>query len=131
MTIERKPSPVFAVLWLLWSFALFGSVLTDDVPRIWLFAAFFVLEGSAVLIKSGMRDTLSEIWTWVMRHLAKPTSGFARGWNAMVLAYILVISYAIGDSLVSAGMPGWVATVIGGLVTIFLYDHWTDPVRHG
>ena len=128
--ISRSPQPVFAVLWLLWSLALFGSVIRE-VPRLWLFAAFFVLEGAAVLIQSGMRDTLSEIWTWTHRKLSKPSSGFARGWNAMLLAYILLIAYVVGDSLVVNGMPEWLATILGGLVTIWLWDHWTDPVTHG
>ena len=49
----------------------------------------------------------------------------------MLLAYILLIAYVVGDSLVVNGMPEWLATILGGLVTIWLWDHWTDPVTHG
>ena len=130
--IQRRPSLLFSGLWLVWSGAYFYSVLAGLYTlRLWCFVAFFLVEGSAVIVKSGLRDTLSEIWTWIIRKLAKPTSGFGRGWNAMLLAYVLIIAYGVGDSLNHGGMPGWLSVGVGGLVAVFLSDHWTDPVRHG
>lgn len=132
--IERRPHTVWAVVWLLWSLTMLASALFANGTSRWaLWLAFVIAEGAAVALKSsGLRDTLSEIWTWVMWHLnGRKNSGDLRGWNAMLAAYLLILAWCVGDSLYASGVAVWIALPVGCLVAIFLYDHWTDPTKHG
>lgn len=132
--IERKPHPFYLGIWIAWSLTMLASALFSNGTTRWaLWASFFMIEGAAVLSSSGgLRDTLSEIWTWIMWHLnGKKNSGDLRGWNAMLAAYLLVLAWCLADSILSAGAPVWIGYPVAGLVSIFLYDHWTDPVKHG
>lgn len=129
MTIQRNVDPIFGVLWIAWSLMLFATVLVPLNPW-WPLASFFVLEAAALVRRTAMRDQLSEVATWCQRKLSKHQR-FARGWNAMLLAYVLLVAYVAGLALYRGGMPVGLVVVLSGLVTVWLYDHWVDPVGHG
>lgn len=126
--IARTPHRLFAFLWSIWAMLtvyLFALGPTTDWWVFW-FSMFLVIEISGVVWENGFRDTLSEITTWVHRHLSKHRT-FARGWNAAILAFAFVVArlgvYPLGDRAD--------AFIISILVTIWLYDHWVSPDIHG
>jgi len=130
--IERNPHPVFSVLWAAWSLLTVALFVTPDQPTLtaWMIWAgvFLVVEvtGTAYTSKSQDRDTLSETMTWLQRHLSKHRK-IARGWNAAMLAYIVVIA-VVGVSLVSDVLLRY---VIAMLIIVWLHDHWMSPDVHG
>lgn len=89
---------------------------------------FLVVEitGTVYTSESQERDTLSETMTWLQRHLSKHRD-VARGWNAAILAYIIVVAF-VGVSLVSDVLLRY---VIALLVIVWLHDHWMNPDVHG
>lgn len=127
----RLPHAVFSALWLAWYGCVWWALLTPDDPRLGLIVllVFLPIEAVAVWLDTGSRDTLSEIATWVWSKLSKHRQ-FGRGWNAMMLGVVLTISYLLGRTLWTFADPV-LAVLLTGLVTIWLYDHWSDPVTHG
>lgn len=126
--IARTPHRLFACLWFIWATLTIYLFLLGPTIDWWILwsAMFLVIELSGVVWKSGFRDTLSEITTWLQRHLSKHRS-FARGWNAAILAFAFICArmgvYPLGNRAD--------AFVISVLVTIWLYDHWVSPDLHG
>ena len=132
MTIERLPHPWYSVAWALWVVGHFVGVTWRNpwfLVGLWLY--FAVVEGSAVVLKSGgMRDTFSEITTWLSRTLSKHRIEH-RGWNAPILAIILLIGWNVGATGYLFGASLWICAPVGGLAIVMLRDHLFSPDRHG
>lgn len=132
MAIERNPHPVFSALWATWSLLTVALFVMPGRPTIteWVIWAviFLVVEitGTVYTSEAQERDTLSETMTWLQRHLSKHRD-FARGWNAAILAYIVVVAF-VGVSLVSDVLLRY---VIAMLLIVWLHDHWMNPDVHG
>lgn len=132
MTIERLPHPVYSTLWLLWVIGHFVGVAWREpwfLVGLWLY--FAVVEGVAKFSASGgLRDTFSEITTWLSRTLSKHRIEH-RGWNAMILAVILIIGWNVGMTGYLFGASPLICAPIGGLVIVWLRDHLFSPDVHG
>lgn len=130
MGIERNPHPVFSVVWGIWGLVtmyFFAMPPTLTQWCVW-FGAFLVVELTGVFYKGPEqeRDTLSETMTYLQRSFSKHRK-FARGWNAALLAVVIIISW-VGVSLVPNEFQ---RTLMGVLVAVWLYDHWMSPDIHG
>lgn len=131
--IERSPHPVFASLWILWVGNVLAALLMPRHPLYGLIVllAFFAVEIPAALLYSGgARDTLSEIATWASRKTDKARR-LARGWNAALLAVVLCIAWLVRRTFAYYAEDGLLATVVAGLIVVWLYDHFTDPPTYG
>lgn len=127
--ISRSPLPLAAAFWALWS--LGGIALLIDYSLQGWLVWFMALLGGEVLgsaFDTGMRDTLSGIMTWVQRRVSKHRR-FARGWNAVILAYILIVA-TVGVAPLRQDWP-YLSIALLALVTIWLWDHWINPDLHG
>ena len=132
MSIERKPHGKLAVIWSVWYALVMVALAMPGRPYFGLgvLLAFLPIEAYGVFKDTGARDTLSEITTWVFRRLSKHTR-VARGWNALLLACVLMISYLFGRTVwyFSGSWP--LAVALGGLFVVWLYDHLLRPDIHG
>ena len=130
--VEKKPHPVFAALWLVW----FGFVVAAlAMPErttfgLWVLLAFLPIEGVAVALDTKARDTLSETMTWLQRKLSKHRR-FARGWNALILMVVLLISILLARTAWTYSGSWLITSILGVLTTVWLYDHWMSPDVHG
>lgn len=134
MTIQRAPSPIFAALWIAWLANVVWALLTPERPGFGLVVLllFFAIEIPAALIvmPGNARDTLSEIATWAIRQTSKHQR-FARGWNAALLAVILCIAWLVRRTFAHYAEDGLLGTLVAGLIVVWLWDHFNDPVTHG
>jgi len=134
--IARKPHPIFALCWVAWSVYMLVCVfLAGWVYDVILWTSWAGIEGSGVLINTGMRDTQSEIATWTHRKLAKGPFATVpvRGWNAILFGpYVGCIGLNLfqltqGRGLVMEGF----GVLVACSVCVGLWDHWTAPQVHG
>lgn len=130
MSIERNPHPVFSVLWGAWGLVTIYLFIVSPTLVQWIvwLCSFLVIELTGVFYRSPdqERDTLSETMTYLQRSFSKHRR-FARGWNAALLAVVLVVSW-VGVYPVPNEVQ---RTVMGVLVAVWLYDHWMSPDIHG
>lgn len=131
MTIARKPHPVFAVLWLAWSvFLLYVTKFPSLTVQGILWLSFGLIEGTAMKLNTGQRDTLSELATWTHRHLVKagPFQKVPyRGWNALLFTpYIGLIGFNIAMTF-----GGPLGIFVGSMTSAGLWHHWISPEVYG
>jgi hypothetical protein len=136
--IQRQPHRVYAALWALRYLAMVFAIATGNIATgnrlVFTISAasFFPLEGVAVWQKSnGMRDTLSEIWTWVLRKLSKHDRPFT-GWNwiaAIFASFEGSALYVIMDWV--AWFPTLGAAGMSIALAAMLHAHWLKPQVHG
>lgn len=134
MPIARKPHSLFATVWALWIVAVFVALGNPERPLLGMVVllAFFAVEIPATVLRmpGNARDTLSEVMTWVQRHMSKHRR-FARGWNAVLLAIIVAIAWLLMRTVAhysDSVMLGW---LLGTLLAVFLWDHFMSPDQHG
>lgn len=128
VTMDRT----WAVTWAVW-LALF---LADIVfpTSIWatrvLFGLFFVLEGWGVALRKRGGDTLSE-FQWMISANA-PNSKWWQGWNALVVAFTIIIAARAGQIItVALGAGTWpVGVACGMFIALWLGYHWLNPRKH-
>ena len=134
MAIERSPNRLFASLWAAWYGAVVYALAQPDRPGLGLavLAAFFAIELPAVFVvmPANGRDTLSEIATWLQRKIS-PHRNFGRGWNATLLAGILSVNWLVGRTVSHYTGATAFGVLVGTLGTVWLWDHWVSPDRHG
>lgn len=132
MTIERDPHGYFSGVWAGWFACVLFALAKPDEPALGLVVllAFLPIEGLAVYLDTGLRDTFSEIFTFVQRKLSKHMH-IARGWNAMLLLVILSITYLLGRTALHYSGSWVVAASFFGLSTVWLFDHLFHPEKHG
>ena len=133
MTIERLPHPVYSALWVPWVIGQMVGIAWREpwfLVGLWLY--FAVVEGAAKFSESGgLRDTFSEIFTWVQRNLSKHRIHH-RGWNAFVLTpVVLMIGWNIGATGYLFGASPWICVPIAALATRGLAGHLYSPDVHG
>lgn len=137
MPIQRTPHPIFAGLWATWSVYM---IVSTFLPVSWLvdgilWVSWGAIEGTAVWLNTGFRETQSEIVTWLHRYMNK--GPFARipyrGWNALLFVpYIALMSFNIFQLFWGRGpyMEAFgflLATSIG----VGMWEHWVHPDRGG
>lgn len=149
MSTERLPHPWFSAYWALWALSTVPVAVVTAIPGgrwygllwwvVW-FVAFLAAEIPAALIDTRMRDTLSEVATWLHRKLAKGEHRWDRGWTAFVSVFItlLAVTGALPWLVVGLMVPWQIAVVLWamGLLQAYLtwrwlYDHWIDTIRWG
>ncbi len=133
--IARAPHPVFAVLWAVGiCFAIAAGVVGIERPWFALAVgvALMALEIVAVAWKQERRDTLSEITTWVNRHLSKHRR-VVRGWNTLVALQAAILGRLVYVVGVGFGGPEvhWYALGFGIVFALGQHDHWLNPEEHG
>jgi hypothetical protein len=130
--ISKLPHPVFAALWGVWLALVMTALALPTHPLFGLLVllAFLPIEGVAVVLDTGARDTLSEITTWVFRHLSKHERP-GRGWNALLLIMLLVIVYLLGRTVLHYSGSRFLGLGMGGLTAVWLHDHFLRPDLHG
>lgn len=132
MSVARTPHPIYAALWGAWSvFMIVSTFLAVGTVDVVLWATWSLIEGSAAAINTGMRDTQSEIVTWVHRHLAKgPLARVPyRGWNALLfIPYIALIVLNVFQLFQGRGFVTESAGVlIAASIGVGLWEHWINP----
>lgn len=130
--VQRRPHPVYALTWAVWSI---GLVVAAVLANVWvtggLWLAFAIAEGIAVFRESdGMRDTLSEIVTYYQRKNSKHRK-IIIGFNAVITVYVLVIAYTLLSWILALGVPLWFAWVPPAGLVLYLIPHWFSPDVHG
>lgn len=135
MTIQRAPSLLFAGLWSAWLVAVYVALANPERPRVGLVVllVFFAIEipAAVVTMPGNARDTLSEISTWIIAKTSKHKR-FARGWNAAVLAgLILPVGWLLMRTVTYYADSEGLGIGMGALVAIFLWDHFVSPDIHG
>lgn len=140
MSIERKPHPVFAFIWLGLVILMIAAGVIG-LQGYWqgLFAtgvgiAIAVAEAVAVIHKTPqkLRDTLSEITTWVNRYLSKHKKPLW-GWNTLVAIQALALgrlTYVIGMFWGGPEIKLY-ALAVAGLFALGQHAHWLDPEGNG
>lgn len=140
----RLPHPWLSVYWGVWVLSSIPVAIATAIPGgalygllwwvVWALA-FLIAEIPAALVDTGMRDTLSEVVTWMHRKLARVEAHFRwnRGWTAMVSSLIVVVSFTstLPWGVASVTVGGLIGTALGVvmglqwyLVGRWLYDHW-------
>lgn len=128
--IQRSPSPWFSAAWIArYLTMIYALASSNDALLLYAALTFFPLEGVALLVNNGDRDTLSELWTWVLRKLSKHTDP-ARGWNWLAVIFA-VFESGVFRMLVSEGFPALYADVMAGALAAMLHAHWLRPDIHG
>ncbi len=130
--MERLPHPLFTVYWTVWYSAVIAALAMPDRVLFGLIVllAFLPAEALAVKLNTGMRDTLSELATWIFRKLSKHRK-FARGWTALLLLIVLTIAYLLARTTNSYTESVPLAVAMFALTSAWLYDHWLSPDVHG
>jgi len=79
-----------------------------------------------------LRDTLSEITTWVNRKLSKHLRP-ARGWNTLVAIQAMAMGRLVYVVAVFFGGPAVApyAAAVAVLLALGMHDHWMDPGGNG
>jgi hypothetical protein len=123
---------VLSAVWGLWYCLVLTALALPDRPLFGLLvlAAFLPIEAIGVVRDTGARDTLSEIVTYVFRHLSKHERP-GRGWNALLLLVILTIAYLLGRTVAHYSGSWFLAVAMGGLTVVWLHDHFLSPQVHG
>ena len=138
--IERRPHPVFASLWgLLMLLSIVAGIIGLNGPKQGVFAtcvlvAVAVLEAVAFIYDGPrkLRDTLSEITTWVNRKLSKHLKP-VRGWNSLVAIQAIMLGrllYVTGVYWGGEGVAPY-ALAVSALFAIGQHDHWLNPEDNG
>ena len=135
MSIQRAPHPVYAGAWVAWLVAVYVALTMPERPLVGLVVllAFFLAEIPATVTKTrgNARDTLSEISTWVIAKTSKHKR-FARGWNAAVLAgLVLPVGWLIMRTVAHYSESEPLGIAMATLAVTFMWDHFSDTVTHG
>lgn len=128
----RQPHVVFSVIWFLRYAAMMTFLIREDAPLLLFSAAmFFPIEAVGVFWDTGKRDTLSEIWTWVLRNLSKHKTP-ASGWNWLAVIFAVFeagsLNYIFDFYVPAFDVFGDVMCM--GLAAM-LHAHWLRPDIHG
>ena len=128
MTISRKPHPVFSFIWLGRYLGMFAAIMFGSIVWLGIFAVLFLpVEGYAVAKDTGQRDTLSEVWTWVIRHLSKVDRPFT-GWNWLAAIFATLEAGTVWTLATHHGLlPDPVIAVMCIGVASMLHAHWLNP----
>ena len=134
MTIQRSPSLLFAGLWAGWLVAVYVALAHPERTTLGLVVllAFFAIEVPATIIvmPGNARDTLSEIMTWVVRHMSKHRQ--PRGWNLALLAAVLLpVSWLLKRQIAYHSESEVLADLMALAVCVWLWDHFVNPDVHG
>lgn len=140
MSIERRPHPVFAAIWgaLVLLMLVAGVIGLRGTWEGWFATGVLVAIGIAeavAVVRKGrqkLRDTLSEITTWVNRHLSKHMKP-GRGWNTLVAIQALALGrlvYVVAVFFGGAEIRPYAAAV-AILLALGQHDHWMDPEGNG
>jgi hypothetical protein len=93
-----------------------------------LFGIFFILEGWGAALRKRGGDTLSEFQWMISSHA--PHSKWWQGWNALVVAFTILIS-ARAAQLIYAVLPSLPVVYASGVaVALWLGYHWLNPRKH-
>lgn len=134
MTIQRAPHPTFAVLWAIWFGNVLAAVALPDRPLYGLVVllAFLPIEGiaTATATSGNRRDTLSEIFTWLQRTLARDRN-LLRGWNAMLLLVVTFIVFLFARTVLYYSGNFALAATTFALTMLWLVAHFWHPDRVG
>lgn len=130
----KLPHPVFAALWLAWSAYMIVCVfIVSGLADVLLWLTWAGIEGAAVSLNTGMRDTQSQLVTWTHRRLAKGRLADVplRGWNALLfMPYIGLIGLNLFQLFQGRGLTmesfGLVFSVV---LCIGLWDHWIGAAQ--
>tara|TARA_S200002703_G_scaffold61740_1_gene53646 strand:- start:637 stop:1029 length:393 start_codon:yes stop_codon:yes gene_type:complete len=126
------PDMIFAIVWMV-RYAVMLIVLAtgDMVTLAVVLGAFVPIEAVAVIRKSGQRDTLSELWTWVLRKLSKHERAFS-GWNWLAVIFA-ALEAGVLSLLLDYFAPGMgsYADVMCVALAAMLHAHWLRPDLHG
>ena len=132
MAISRLPHPVFSAFWAARYVAMIAAGLWgSDAVLFWAWALFVPAEGLGLMMDTGRRDQLSEIWTWVLRALAKPEyEESVLGWN--LLAFIFAgIEAGVTHWALATFLPTPYPIGIALALWALLFVHWVWPQRFG
>ena len=129
--IAKNPHPVFAFTWLAWLGCVVAAWLRPDPTfALIVLLAFLPIEATGVAWNTGLRDTFSEVFTWIQRYLSKHVR-VARGWNAVLLLVILAITGLLARTVDHYSGSWLAAGVTFVLTTLWLHDHLFSPDEHG
>ena len=130
--IARKVHPVFGIIWAAWYGCVIASLAmpTRTLFGLAVLLSFLPVELTAVFMKTGMRDTLSETMTFLQRKFAKDRD-FARGWNALFLLLTVAPSFLLYRTALAFSGNFLLAGTFGLLTLVWLYDHWMNPDVRG
>jgi len=134
VTIQRRPSYLFATLWVVWLVTVWWALASPDRPLFGLVVllAFFAIELPATFIRmpGNARDTLSEITTWVVRSTSHHRK--LRGWNlTLVAGLILPVSWLLLRTVRHYSGSEPLALLVAAPVAVYLWDHFVNPDVHG
>ena len=97
MELEIKPHPIFSVIWGIWIANVLAAIYLFPDAIVYhkiVVAAFFPPEITAALWNTGMRDTLSQVWTFLLRKFVKePSVNSIFGWNAGFFVLLCHIAF--------------------------------------
>lgn len=131
MSIARAPHPLYAAVWGVLVLLMIGAgVAGHGWFATAVLASMAVWEAVAVVHRGKLRDTLSEITTWVNRYLSKHLRPLT-GWNTLVAIQAIALwrlTYVVG---VFWGGPPLYVAVVGGLFAWGQHAHWLDPGGNG
>lgn len=126
----RGPHPLFAAFWLARYFGLLAALASGNGWWVLVASASFLpVEAYGIAKDTGLRDTFSEIVTWVVRHLSKHERPF-RGWNLLVPIIALPDCYAILWMGSEAEHP-LLGAGLAGMAFALLNAHWLRPDVNG
>ena len=126
------PDMLFAVIWMARYAVMLALLLIGDMVALAVVLAVFVpVEAVAVVRKSGQRDTLSELWTWVLRTLSKHERAFT-GWNWLAVIFA-ALEAGVLNLVLNHFVPefGSYADVMCVALAAMLHAHWLRPDIHG
>lgn len=136
--IQRMPDKTFAKIWavLVVLMVVAGVIGLRGTWQGWFAAvtllAIGVVEWIAVDRKTGLRDTLSEITTWVNRKLSKHKKPLV-GWNTLIAIQALALGRLIYVVAVFFGGPDikLYAATFAAFFAFGQHHHWLDPEGNG
>lgn len=130
MTIARKADPAFAAMWTLRFFLLIAAHVLPQYPwfGFWVSASFFPLEGVAKYRQTGLRDTMSELITLMLRTLSRQGAEPFAGWNMLAPIVAMIEAAMVWKIAVGlANTPEVFAYALFAMVVVMLERHWRDP----